>query len=359
MRNYFFLLVLMMWLPGCVKEQQQATVQQEDLLYPEGDSINIRDLVVHDPCILADSASGTYYIYEKFSPSRFQGLVENAPKGKAGVFFQASKDLVSWSRPKAAFVIPDTFWADDDAGPWAPEVHQYHGKYYLFATFNAWGDTLPPLEGRPPITRRASQILVSPSPEGPFVPFHNSPSTPDGEMTLDATLWVDNGQPWMVYCHEWVQLGNGLIKAIRLTDDLSETVGEPITLLNAADVAWTRKNVSYHGTRYPGAVTDGPYLYRSFSGKLMMVWSSWSTDRKYALALATSESNTIEGPWIHEPEPLLQDDRGHGMIFTDFEGRLLLCLHRYFHYPDTRVQLYELEDLGQRLQVKGQILGAE
>ena len=352
--------ILNLILVSLVSFVSQAQIQSIQDVYPKNrDSISIDDLIVHDPCILADKNSKSYFIYEKFAPDRFAGLVEGAPEGKAGVFYQESKDLKIWSRPKAAFVIPDDFWADDDAGPWAPEVHYHKGKYYMFTTFNAWNKIMDTREGRPPLTWRASQILVSDATKGPFKPFENKPTTPEGEMTLDATFFFEDGQPWMIYCHEWVQLGNGLIKAIKLSDDLSKTVGDPIILLDAGDAAWAKKNINYKGTLYPGVVTDGAYFYRTKTGKLVMIWSSWSENNLYATAVAVSETNKITGPWKMDDTPMLWDDRGHGMIFEDFQGRLLLCVHRYFHYPKTRVQLYELEDVGETIKIKKQVLGSE
>ncbi len=61
---------------------------------------------------------------------------------------------------------------------------------------------------------------------------------------------------------------------------------------------------------------------------------------------------------VHDAAPLLWDDRGHGMVFRDFNDRLLLCLHRYFRQPRTRVQLWELVDEGDDLRLEGQLLGA-
>ena len=89
-----------------------------------------------------------------------------------------------------------------------------------------------------------------------------------------------------------------------------------------------------------------------------MVWSSWTPEHQYALAFAYSPAGKLAGPWQHDAGPTLWDDRGHGMIFRDFDGRLLLCLHRYFHQPKTRVQLWELQDAGDRLKLGKQILGA-
>ena len=316
---------------------------------------HIDDLIVHDPCILPDPVTKTYYIYRSFSPSRYGE--EGQP---AGIQVFTSRDLVEWEGPFTVFTIPEGFWADRDANPWAPEGHYYQGKYYIFTTFNAWKEKLDERPGRPFISKRASQVLVADSPMGPFKPFANKPHTPDGEMTLDASLFVDDeGQPWMLYCHEWVQLGDGLIKAIRLKDDLSETIGEPITLLNAGDFEWTKKTVNYRGTPYPGAVTDGCYIYRTWNGSLVLLWSSWSKERQYVQTIATSPSGKLEGPWIHPAEPLLWDDRGHGMIFRAFDGRLFLSLHRYFHQPATRVQLWQVGDTGDSVIFGQQVYGSQ
>ena len=52
---------------------------------------------------------------------------------------------------------------------WAPEVHRYRGRYYLFVTLTST-QTLPTPAGRPPNVRRGTEILVGDSPLGPFIP---------------------------------------------------------------------------------------------------------------------------------------------------------------------------------------------
>jgi len=322
-----------------------------------GPAIYVNDLSVHDPFIFPDAKTRRYIIYKSFAPGRGGGAGSGVGQ-RAGVMAYTSKDLVRWDGPQVVFEMAEGFWADGDSGPWAPEVHEYKGKYYLCTTFNAWGEELEKREGRPFINKRASQILVGETPLGPFKAFGNKPHTPAGEMTLDATFWVENGQPWLIYCHEWVQINEGLIKAIRLKDDLSETVGEAMTILNAADFPWTKRVIDYKGGVWPGRVTDGPEFYRLKSGALAMLWSSHTPERAYAQAAAYSPSGRLAGPWKHPAEPILQDDRGHGMVFRAFDGRLLLVLHRYFQAPKTRVQIYEVEDTGEELRVGKQILGA-
>ena len=104
---------------------------------------------------------------------------------------------------------------------WAPEVHCYRGKYYLFATINSDIVWKKEQKGWPPYIWRGTQIFRSNSPEGPFVPFSGDRHTPADEMALDGTLWVEDGIPYMIYCHEWVQIADGSIKLVELSSDLS------------------------------------------------------------------------------------------------------------------------------------------
>ena len=53
---------------------------------------------------------------------------------------------------------------------WAPEVHKYDGKYYLFATINSDIVWKKRKEGWADYTWRGTQIFHADSPEGPFTP---------------------------------------------------------------------------------------------------------------------------------------------------------------------------------------------
>lgn len=321
-------------------------------------SIDINNLAVHDPDIYADTVNHTYYLYGNYSPKRSFERIKSS-NGNAGVQVYWSKDLQHWYGPKMVFEIPDNFWASKKDAPWAPEVHYYKGKYYMFVTFNNWNKIIGKIPGRPALTERGSQILISDSPTGPFKPFYNHPTLPDTMMTLDATFWVQNGQPWIVFSHEWVQVTVGSIEAFKLSKNLSHTIGRPIKLFSAGDVRWTKREFKYKGKLYPGIVTDGPYLYRTKGGSLIMIWSSWSKRHSYALALAWSASGKLKGPWKHLGKPILENDQGHGMIFRDFKGRLLLVCHKYFHMPKTRVEIYELKDTGHIIKIVRKLYGAK
>jgi GH43 family beta-xylosidase len=292
--------------------------------------VKLADIRAQDVCILPDPVSKTYYMIAS---------------GLGGVRAWTSTDLALWRGPKAIFRTPPDIWGDiRTAGIWAPEMHRYRGKYYLFLTFNTqhllpeqWRDW------RPRVTR-GSQVLVGDSPDGPFKPFQNHSTTPVDMMTLDGTLWVEDGVPYMVFCHEWVQITNGSIEAIPLKDDLSAAAGEPKILFHAADAAWSER--AGEGSW----VTDGPYLHLGKTGKLYMIWSSRNAAHGYVCGVAISDSGKLAGPWRQEPAPIFQDNGGHGMIFRTFEGKLMLVLHA----PDGRQPrplLFELEDTGETLRI--------
>ena len=45
----------------------------------------------------------------------------------------------------------------------------------------------------------------------------------------------------MVFCHEWLQVGDGQICAIPMSDDLGEAIGDPVILFRASDGKWNAK----------------------------------------------------------------------------------------------------------------------
>ena len=74
-------------------------------------------------------------------------------------------------------------------------------------------------------------------------------------MTLDATLWEEDGAPYIVYCHEWVQISNGTIEYMALKPDLSETVGEAKLMFRGT---WSIRNAESRKLMWLGARIAGP-----------------------------------------------------------------------------------------------------
>lgn len=300
----------------------------------------LEDFRMRDPNILVDEKTKTYYLISAgYSPT-------SVGYSNASIRIFTSKDLINWEGPRIIFQTPDDFWGDIKIqGIWAPEMHAYKGKYYLFATFNTdtklseqWRDWLPRV-------RRGTQILVSDSPFGPFKPFQNRSTLPVDMMTLDGTLWEEDGVPYMVFAHEWVQITDGTIEFVRLKDDLSDTAGEPKRLFQGSDAPWARKS-----PQWGCWVTDGPDFYLSKSGKLFMIWSSFS-HTGYTTGVAVSDSGKLAGPWKQNAEPLFSADGGHGTLFKRFDGQLMLILHSP-NKTTEHAKLFEIEDTGETLRIK-------
>ena len=218
-----------------------------------------------------------------------------------GVVAWKSRDLKTWEGPIRVFEVPHDNWIT--GGVWAPEVHKYKNKYYLFATLNSdvrWKAQKP---GHPAYNHRATQIFWSKSPEGPFLPFESKhPHTLLDEMCLDGTLWVENGTPYMIYCHEWVEILDGEMDLVELKKDLSAPVGASQRLFCASAAEWsTGGNTAFEGKK--SYVTDGCFLYRTKTDKLLMVWSSFK-DGVYAVGIAESDTGKVIGPWRQQREPL-------------------------------------------------------
>ncbi|MBK1879335.1 glycoside hydrolase family 43 protein [Pelagicoccus mobilis] len=309
------------------------------------DSLKLTDLRVRDPFIVADDDTGLYYLYAQKA-----NRLDREDPNDQGVEAYVSKDLVNWSRPHSVLTLPDDFWGRQMV--WAPEVHKYQGKYYLFVTFTSH-ETLrePPASGAPQ-WKRGTQILRSNNgPLGPFEPISEDSQTPPNQMCLDGSLWVEDGIPYFIYCHEWAETEDGTIDYAPLTDDLSALAGEPKTMFTAKSLSWV-KSMKELGLKYHGYVTDGNFIYHTKTDELIMIWSTFGPEG-YALIQARSESGKIAGPWIQIEPALFTKDGGHGMIFKTFEGQLVITLHQPNGGEQERPRLFKLQDNGNHLTLAG------
>ena len=319
---------------------------------PVRTGLEFSDFYLHDPFILAYQQTKTYYLYVAAGARQLGGQ-------RGGVVAYKSKDLLHWDGPSVVFEVPDGLWADPREGVWAPEVHFYRAKYYLFATLHnsskllpyADEDKLPVYQGRKAKPHlRGTQIFAADTPDGPFEPLGNSPAAPADRMTLDGTFRVEDGTPYMVYAHEWLQVLDGTMEAVALKPDLSAAAGEPFVLFHASEAPWVKPRELKPG-ELATYVTDGPFLYRTKNGKLLMLWSSYR-DGLYVETLAHSTSGKLRGPWKQD-DVLVGNDSGHGMLFESFDGKLMMVLHQPFRQAHGK--LFEMEDTGDTLRVKRQI----
>lgn len=273
------------------------------------ENVPTEEIRLSDPFVLADSATQMYYM-----------------TGTGGAMWK-SRDLKLWSGPYWVVETDPESWMGPNPMIWAAELHKYKDKYYYFATFTNRAVKIDTVRGNV-IERRASHVLVSDKPDGIYRPMVDEIYLPADKPTLDGTFWVDSdGKPYMVYCWEWLQQWDGTIDKIELKPDLSGSVGEGKILFHASDSPWSKEK-DEQGRVVPNKVTDGPFLFRTGTGRLGMLWTSWIFD-VYTQGVAYSESGTLDGPWIQEIEPITPPDYGHGMIFRTLDGRLLLSCHSH------------------------------
>lgn len=268
-----------------------------DLAYP----VAREDLHTRDPYIVVDREEGKYLLFTTYYVEPGTGGDYFGMTGR-GVQLYESPDLEHWSEPKPVLEIPGDV---DSTAIWAPEVHEYGGKWYVFATVN-YSDG-----------KRGTWTFVSDDVRGPYRVMKRKSITPEGWRSLDGTLWVEDGRPYMVFCHEWVDVGDGEVCAVPLSGDLSEAAGEVTTLFRQSDAPDGLDKVR---------ITDGPFLRRKKNGELWMIWSTVLKDGNYSVYKVKSESGTLAGPWKNH-ELLFGENGGHAMIFEDLEGRLRITLH--------------------------------
>lgn len=297
------------------------------------ENIPLDSIRLSDPCILADKNTSMYYM-----------------TGTGGKLWK-SKDLKSWSGPYTVAKTDPESWMGKNPMIWAAELHAYKGKYYYFATFTNRDVKIDTVKGNV-IERRASHVLVSNRPDGPYVPMKDPVYLPANKPTLDGTFWVDaDDKPSMIYCYEWLQNWDGTIESIELKSDLSGSVGDGKLLFRASESPWSREKED--GVDKPNKVTDGPWLFRTQTGRLGMIWTSWIYN-VYTQGVAYSQSGTLAGPWIQEKNPITPPNFGHGMLFQTLEGKWLMSVHshkeingRYHRVP----HLFEIDLSGDQLVV--------
>ena len=310
MKHLSFIIFSILALVVSCKERKVEAVSEAGT---PTDSIYCRD-----PFIVADKSTKTYYLYRS----------STTPEGLGGVEAFTSKDLKTWSGPERVFTVPEDNFITGRV--WAPEVHEYKGAWYLFATLNTDRTWAEGVAGWPAFTYRGTQIFKADSPAGPFLPLGKELTTPKEYMALDGTLWVEDGVPYMVFCHEWVQVIDGTFEVMPLKEDLSAAAGDPVVIFSASQAAWTTGGSYWtdkEGKKIKSYVSDGNFVYRTKEGVLLILWSSFKNG-KYAVAISRSASGKLAGPWTCDDEPIFEEDGGHPMVFRDFDGGLNITFHQ-------------------------------
>ena len=301
-------------------------------------TVHFNDLSMSDPFIYPDPVTKTYYLTS------------------SGGRQYRSKDLVMWEGPYNVIDLSGT-WCEKAGFAAAAEIHKIGDYYYYAGTWSDHSDLIQQVPRRYNVPHNQTYLLRSDSPEGPFVPFSVTPGydyQPREWDCIDGTLYEENGHIYMIFVHEWTQIIDGTMDYIELAPDLSYTVSpRPITMFRASEAPSCGEmnglGEATFGLKMPGWVTDGPQMFRTQTGKLGMLWSTWGKER-YLQEVCYSESGTIAGPWVQEKEPFLGNNSGHGMLFRTFEGKLLYVVHHVEGENGARKpQFWEVDDSGDKL----------
>ncbi len=252
------------------------------------------NIAMRDPFIMR--VGNMYYMY---------GTTGTGFKG----YYSADPNLEVWYGPYTVF--SGSGWGGTF---WAPEVHQVGSYYYMFATMK-------------PGTYRGTYVLRSSSPLGTYTSWSTGPVTDTSKHCIDGTLHYEGSTPWMVYVDEWTNYNPtvGKMRAVQLASDLKTRIASTDRLLFTAQApSWSR-----------GILTDGPQMYKTANGTLLMLWSTYayynaSTSLHYTVALARSSNGTITGSWSQVgSKPLFYGDGGHGMALTMADGSKKFVYHAY------------------------------
>lgn len=307
-------------------------------------TVHFNDLSMSDPYIYPDPVTKTYYLTS------------------SGGRQYRSKDLVMWEGPYNIVDLSGT-WCEKAGFAAAAEIHKIGDYYYYAGTYSDHSDLIQQVPRRYNVPHNQTYLLRSESPEGPFLPFSVTPGydyQPREWDCIDGTLYEEDGHIYMIFVHEWTQIIDGTMDYIELSSDLSSTVSEwPVTMFRASELPCCGEmnglGEATFGLKMPGWVTDGPQMFRTQTGKLGMLWSTWG-DERYLQAVCYSESGTIAGPWVQEPEPFLADNSGHGMLFRTFEGELRYVVHHVDGDGPRKPQYWTVDDSGDKLVLGHQII---
>lgn len=257
--------------------------------------MHLDEISIRDPYILADPASGKYYLYGTTGGMSFKAYV--------------SSDLIDFCGPFEVFSRPKNFEPDRDY--WAPEIYKIDIGYLMIASFKTEKG------------ERHCRALIADNPLGQFAPYGEQ-LTPKGWECLDGTLVEEDGSPYLIFCHEWLQTKVGEICSVKLKESLSGPDGEPKVLFKASDSKWAKSPAWGSGGII---VTDGPFCL-SIDGHNALIWSSYDERGNYVTGASYPAGKFHCPNYVQSARRPFLKNAGHGMCFRDFDGRWRFIAHQ-------------------------------
>lgn len=320
-KSLYFVLLAFLCI-ACHDNESKSEYEMKDLTDYK---LLTTDMNVRNPFIVVDRKEKCYYM-----------IVPKAEGVTYSLQAYQSMNLKSWKNLGSVYETVPGFLGDKELV--APEVFDYKDNYYCFVTVS--GEN---------VVRGTTILKGGASPVEQYTPMLPNTedglcATPSNWQSQDGSLYVDdNGTPWLVFSRSWQGTPNlvGEIYAVQLSEDLTQTIGEPVKLFSATDAKWTLPmNYEVSGQVREAYQAEAPFIWKDeTSGNLIMTWSGESSGN-YSIGQAIS-TNGIKGPWIQENIPVYSSDGGHAMIFKDLEGKLKIA----YHAPNSGTEIIRIADI--------------
>lgn len=259
----------------------------------ENNFLSLESIAIRDPFIIKDNEGG----YVMFGTTTKHTIYDSD-----GVYYYTSLDLKNWSNPKILMTKNDFGAKCKDF--WSPEFYFINGTFYMLITLTFAKN------------KRGSYLYKS----GSLLDKYELVCrvTPKNEMSLHATMYEECGEYYIVYSHEWKEVGVGEINAVKINKNFDGIeIDSKIKLFDARANNY-KKNSNV-------MVTDAPFCYKK-NDDLYILWSTYDRDKKYLTLMAKSSNGKIKGEYT-QLAPLVVDDGGHAMIFTDYDGVEYIAYH--------------------------------
>ena len=299
-RSAVIYLLALMLLLACGKQGDKisnvADLTEWELVTPDGlpaRSVDVDTMELSNPFVVYDRKSNMYYM-----------------TGDGG-YMWTSRNLRMWNGPYVVIKSDSSAWFGMGNAVTAPEIHKYNDRYYYMASFEDAGGG-----------RRSCAVLVADRLTGPYVPLNKEGLLlSDEEIAGHPTFCTDElNAGYMIYSDS--KEPGGELKIIRFTDSLEERMGEAYAMFsgadNALDVVKGDKPI------------EAPYLFITDTGMPGMLFTAYDGDESViAVAYTINEmGHWLNGPWVAETQPLLRGNVGGASLFTDYDGTLVMALHK-------------------------------
>lgn len=288
--RFFSYLLSILVLVSCAGQgDRHADVLEWEPVTPDGlpaRTVALDTMELANPFVVYERAANRYYM-----------------TGDGG-YVWTSEDLRMWTGPYNVLCTgKDVWYAGCEVS--APEIHRYEDRYCYMASFEKQGGGCASCE-----------VLVADEITGPYIPVNA------GNVLLDSV--VNAGHP--TFCADELNTGymiysdsaepGGALKIIRFTPDLSKKMGEPFTML--ANVQGDGKQIK------------APYLFVTDTGVPGLLFTAYKGEESViSVAYTTNElGHWLNGPWITEPQPLINGNVGGASLFTDYDGTLVMAIHK-------------------------------